>query len=80
MTSIFGGSFCGESFPWHLAQNSRAAGFVGSEVRGAFLCCSDTPWQVVQLSSAWLETAFVRSICPWQAEHSCGIVGGTGGE
>jgi hypothetical protein len=35
-------------------------------------------WHVVQASSAWLETDFVRSICAWQAEQAAGVRGGVG--
>ena len=66
------------SFAWHWPQNSRVCGIVGVAARGDFLCCSGTVWQVVHASSAWLETAFVRSICPWHAEQSRGVRGGTG--
>jgi hypothetical protein len=63
---------------WQVAQNSRVSGLVGNAVRGAVRCWGVARWQVVQARSAWLDTAFVRSICAWHAEHARGVVGGTG--
>jgi len=64
--------------PWHSPQASREVGLLGRADRGSILCFSSTVWHVVQARRAWLDEALVRSIWPWQLEHSCGVSGGTG--
>src|SRR5512134_1217745 len=82
--SIFGALFASfslvsrVSFAWHFPQNSRFWGFVGFTPRGVILCCRGASWHVVHSSWTWWDTAFVRAISPWHAEHSFGVVGGFG--
>ena len=79
--SIFDAFFAILSFaslPWHFPQNSRVWGLLGLTERGEILCCRGASWHVVHSSWTWWDTAFIRAISPWHAEHSFGVVGGFG--